>query len=131
VTDSNWEPKPSERVYYRSKLDGQRAYIVRKDGFEMLRLDRPSEEIYRKLNAEWVPDKRIYSANPHQVAKVAFIADRALCAVVGDFLESKQEWLNLREAERIRFMQLGPNVGGIRDKLFKAVMKTLKELTDG
>ena len=127
----DWEPKPSERVYYRSRLDGQRAYIVHHEGEECLRLDRPAEHVYRKLNADWAPDVQTYGASPHQVAKVAFIADRALCAITGDHVESKEEWINLPEKERIRFMEEGPDSGGIRDELFKAITRTLKEMTGG
>lgn len=127
----NWEPKPSERTYYRSRQDGQRAYLVKNEGKECLRLDRPSEAIYKPLGPDWIADSQHYVANAHQVAKVAFIADRALCPLVGDHIEAKVEWINLKEQERIRFMENGPEVGGIRDKLFKAVTRTLKELTGG
>ena len=112
-------------------MDGQRAYLVHHDGAECLRLDRPSEELYRKLGPEWSPDAQTYLASPHQVAKVAFIADRALCAITGDHLEAKEEWINLPEKERIRFMEDGPDSVGIRDKLFKAITRTLKEMTGG
>jgi hypothetical protein len=35
----------------------------------------------------------------------------------------------VKESERIRFMREGPDVGGVRDKLFTAIMKCLKELS--
>lgn len=129
MSSLDWEPKPSERTYYRSTLDGQRAYIVKVDGEEMLRLDRPGEEIYRKLNGEWKPDAQAYLASAHQIAKVAFIADCALCGVIGEHPQSKRDWLNVKEKERIRFMKEGPGVGGIRDELFAAITKCLKELS--
>ena len=93
---ADWEPKPSERTYYRSRTDGQRAYLVKRDGEECLRLDRPSEAIYKKLDANWVADVQHHVANAHQVAKVAFIADRALCHIVGAHQEAKEEWINLK-----------------------------------
>ncbi len=129
MSSIDWEPRPSERTYYRSNVDGQRAYIVQVDGVEMLRLDRPGEEIVRKLDQSWTADSQTYLASAHQVAKVAFIADCALCAVIGEHPESKRDWLNVKEKERIRFMKKGPDVGGIRDKLFASITKCLKELS--
>jgi hypothetical protein len=128
---TDWEPKPSERTYYRSRLDGQRAYLVKREGKECLRLDRPSEAIYHAINGDWVQDAQQHVANAHQVAKVAFIADRALCPIVGAHTEAKDEWINLKEQDRIKFMQDGPDTGDIRDDLFRAITKTLKELTGG
>lgn len=125
----HWEPKPSERTYYRSSADGQRAYIVRRNDEEVLRLDRPGEEIIRKLDSTWRPDAQTYLASPHQVAKVAFVADCALAAILGEHAASRREWINVKEQERIRFMKEGPDAGNIRDKLFTAITKCLKELS--
>lgn len=89
------------------------------------------EAIYQKLGPDWAPDVQKHSANPYQVAKVAFIADRALCSVIGEYIEAKDEWLNLKEDKRIDFMDNGPCDDGIRDELFKAISKCLRKLTDG
>lgn len=131
-SEIEWEPKPSDRTYFRSTLDAQRAYLVRTvSGEDMLRLDRPGQEILRKLDDTWKPDDQTYPITPHQAAKIAFIADCALCAVIGEPQLAKREWLSVKEQERIRFMREGPKVGGIRDKLFRHVMTCLKELTGG
>lgn len=128
----NWDPKPAERTYYRSRHDGQRAYLVRRDGVDQLRLDRPQEELLRKFtDAEWSPDDQTYPMTPHQAARVAFIADRALCGVIGAHTEARDEWLSQKERARIRFMERGPETGDIRDKLFGAIMGVLRELTNG
>jgi hypothetical protein len=130
----DWDPKPSERSYYRSREDGQRAYLVKRNGVDMLRLDRPMQELLVDLTKEsgkWLEDKQTYPVSAHQAAKIAFVADRALCSVLGERFEAKEEWINVKEKERIRFMEDGPDVGGIRDKLFLAIMKALKEVTGG
>jgi hypothetical protein len=130
----DWEPKPSERVYYRSKHDGQRAYLVKRNGVDMLRLDRPMEELLvdmAKDGGGWEKDSQSYPVSAHQAAKIAFVADRALCAVLGERFEAREDWINLHEKERIRFMEDGPDVDGPRDTLFLAIMGALKELTGG
>ena len=131
MSEVHWEPKPSERVYYRSSLDGQRAYVVRRNDQECLRLDRPGEELLRPKDATWRLDTQTYPLTRHQLAKVAWVADKALCACIGEHQESKKEWLNTPERERIRFMKDGPDEGNIRDQLYSAIMDSLKDLTGG
>lgn len=127
----DWDPKPSERTYYRSSLDGQRGYLVKRGGVECIRLDRPAQELIEKLDASWRLDSQAYPITPHRAAKIAFVADRELCGAIGKYTESKVDWLDLPEKQRIAFMEDGPGDDGIRDKLFQAVMGTLKELTGG
>ena len=75
---SDWDPTPDQRTYYRSAEDGQRAYLVKRNGKDMVRLDRPMEEILRPLDGSWRPDTQTYPFTAHQVAEVAFAADRAV-----------------------------------------------------
>lgn len=132
----NWDPNPSERTYYRSHKDGQRAYLVRRNGKDMLKLDRPMEEILHAFGpenaSEWRADVSIPPLSPHAIAAVAFAADRALCKATGVQLKAHQtEWLSMKEQARIDWMNDGPKDGGIRDDLYDAIMGTLKALTDG
>lgn len=137
--DSDWDPKPDERVYYRSSADGQRAYLVRRNGKDMLRLDRPMEEILHPVSkvdgavgGPWTPDVQIHPLTAHAVAKIAFVADRALCAAMGQPVLAKHaDWLSQKEQVRIDFMENGPDTGDVRDDLYDAIMGTLKKLTDG
>lgn len=132
MKDLDWDPKPSERVYYRSTHDGQRGYMVRRNGIEAIRLDRPMEELIRELNDGWKRDEESYPLNPHRLAKIAFVADRELAAAIGDRIEPRErEWIDLSERERIRFLNDGPDEGGIRDKLHLAIVECLKELAGG
>lgn len=125
----HWEPKPSERVYYRRNLDGQRAYVVRRNDEECLRLDRPGEELLSAKDNTWTVDSQSYPMTAHQAAKIAWVADKALCACVGEHQEAKKDWINTPEKERIRFMKEGPDEGNIRDQLYAAIMNCLKDLT--
>lgn len=126
----NWDPKPSERTYYRSREDGQRGYLVKRDGKDVVRLDRPMEEIIRPLD-KFDPDRQRGVMSAHAAGKIAFLADRALCSAIGDYQDSKVQWLDLSDKERIRFIKNGPDVGGFRDEFFRGVMGLLKDLTDG
>lgn len=128
----NWDPKPSERTYYRSREDGQRAYIVKRLGKDMLRLDRPMEEILHPIDGRWVPDVQHHPLTPFAVAKVAFVADVALRQAMGQHVKPQDaDWLSLKQEDRIQWMSEGPETGDIRDDLHDAIMGTLKGLVDG
>ncbi len=126
----HWDPKPNERKYYRSSFSGQRGYLVRRAGEDCIRLDRPMEEIISRLDGSWVLDAKLHVMSRHAAAKIAYIADQALCRATGEY-GSKKEWIDLHDKERIRFMKDGPDVGGFRDEFYKGVMGLLKDLTDG
>jgi len=126
----HWDPKPDERKYYRRSYDGQRGYLVRRSGKDCVRLDRPMEELISPLDGAWVLDAKLHVMSPHAAAKIAYIADQALCRATGEY-GSKKEWIDLGDKERIRFMKDGPDVGGFRDEFYKGIMGLLKDLTDG
>ena len=102
----NWDPTPDEKTFYRSTQDGQRGFLVRRGGKDKIRLDRPMEEIILPLSAQWVPDVQSHPLTAHAVAKIAFVADRALCEAMGRRLPGKDgDWLSLREQLRIKWME--------------------------
>jgi hypothetical protein len=126
------DPKPSDRVYYRSTEDGQRAYLVNRLGKDMMKLDRPMEEILRPFDGGWVPDAQQHPLTKHAVGKVAFDADVALRKAMGKHMKPQEtEWLSMKEQDRIKWMESGPASGDIRDDLYDAIMGTLLGLTDG
>lgn len=125
----DWDPKPHERTYYRSTTDGQRGYLVRRNGQDRIRLDRPMEDVHSDLSG-WVKDEQKHPLSPHAAAKIAFIADQALARAIGDYA-AKGEWIDLTDKERARFMADGPDAGNYRDDFHAGVMKLLGELTDG
>lgn len=104
---------------------------MKRDGKECIKLDRPTQDITVPLDGTWRLDNQSYPMTVHRAAKIAFVADRELCGAIGEYMASKVDWLDLREKERIAFMEDGPGDEGIRDKLFLAVMGVLKELTGG
>lgn len=126
---NNWDPKPSERSYYRSPVDNQRGYLVRRGGKDMIRLDRPMEEILYPVEG-WKSDRGAPAVNPNQLGYVTWAADQALCRVLGVAAGTK-EWIGLKEQERIKWMEEGPGDGGRRDDLFDAISGTLQGMKDG
>jgi hypothetical protein len=126
----DWDPKPSERKYYRSRQDGQRGYLVKREGQDVIRFDRPNEELLAPMGLDWMPDVQPHVLSPHAAAKIAYIADQALCRATGEYAP-KKEWIDLGDKERIRFMKDGPDVGGFRDEFHAGIVALLKDLTDG
>lgn len=128
----DWTPAHSERTYYRSRQDGQRGFMVRRDGKDMIRLDREMEEILHPMDMNvWKADVQIHPINAYQLAQVAFAADREFCRVTGRTMEGKREWLSLKEKERVKWLQDGPDTGDVRDDLHDAIVGTLKVMLDG
>lgn len=125
----SWDPEGSERTYYRSSEDGQRGYLVRmKDGRDMIRLDRPMEVILHKPSDQWKLDTQVYPISEVQIAQVAFVADRALCGALGKHRDAREDWLNLTDKARLKFMREGPCTGDVRDQLNDAIVGTLRGL---
>ncbi len=131
-SDLNWDPAPDQKTFYRSNQDGQRGYLVKRAGKDMIRLDRPMEEILHPVDGRWVADVQVHPLTAHAVAKVAFVADRALCEAMGTRLPAKDgDWLSQKEQARIKWMEEGPGTDDVREDLYDAIMSTLKGLTDG
>lgn len=124
-TPDHWDPKPDERILYRDKQTGDLGYLVRRNGQDRIRLDRPGQEIIRKLE-DFDEENEFRPYNLHQVAVLAFESDKHLARMQGNHGDSRREWMNLREEERIRFMQHGPKGGGLRGELWSAIMDVLK-----
>ena len=128
MTD-HWDPKPDERKYYRNSVDGQRGWLVQRNGKDCIRVDRPMEDLCVPMTG-WREDRQAHAMSPHAAAKIAYIADQALCAATGEYFP-KKEWIDLSDKERIRFMKDGPDVGGFRDEVYLGIKALLKDLTDG
>lgn len=124
----NWDPKPDERIYYRSATTGDLGWIVRRDGIDKIRLDRANQEIIRAFDeAAWIPDRDYKPFTLFQISHLAFEADKVLCRMVGLQKESKREFNMLPDKDRIEWMTNGPDTGGLRAELYEAIMGVLKE----
>lgn len=129
VTDT--DPPPGARIYYRHRMTGDRAYMVMREGVQHIRYDQPAMERVLKFNVgDWVPDREHVPLTRAAVARVAFVADRGLCAALGLHGESRVDWLNLSDQQRIDWMTYGPPDNNVhRMRLFRACMAALEPLT--
>jgi hypothetical protein len=134
--DEDYDPPAHERAYYRDKDTGDLGYIVRRGGTDVIRLDRPFQEIVATFTSSsgqplprWVPEVALKRLNDHQVGKVAFEADKQLCFSLGLHEEARKEWMNLTDKERIRFLNKGPKGDPLRRDLYQAIRALLARVT--
>ena len=119
------------RSYYRHRQDGNLGYLVQRQGRLYVRLDRPGDPAERPFHdAEWIAEEEVRPLTRMQVARVAFEADKMLCISFGLHKEGRAEWMNLRDDDRIAFMQEGPK-DPKRSELWSVIIETLRPLTKG
>ena len=124
----NWEPAPHERQWFRNVNSGERGYLVRTDGKDMIRLDRPTEtndKIYRP--SDWVSDVQERPLTAYQLARVRFEADKFLRYFTGNPQSLKDDWLNLTDEQRQLWIKRGPRKPERAD-LWKAIGVALEHL---
>lgn len=131
----DWDPKPAEREWWRNAQTGDRAYRVRRGGKDMVRLDRP-EELLQELTGDpdsgscgnWRRDEYGTVFVAEQVARVAFLADRGMCNVLGLHAESRLVWQDLPDKVRAAFIVNGPPKNGhpLRRRVYEAIVEAMK-----
>lgn len=100
---------PPARRWYRDKQTGQLGYMVERHGREMIKLDRPAQDLVEPFNAgKWEPISSDRPVSRAQVARIAFEADRALCRMLALHGEARKEWLSLSDKDRIAWVANGP-----------------------
>ena len=130
MSEPNWDPTPQERVWYRDATSGQLGWMVRRDGEDKIRLDRPLEEICLKyIPGAWKAQTEHRPLNPAEVAQVAFAADCRLSRAIGIVENSKKEWQSLDDDQRIAWMSTGPTKDPLRAELFRAITGALEKYT--
>lgn len=123
----NYEPQPNQRDWYSHTRTGDRGYLVRRDGVDYVKLDRPNEEILKRHNGEWHKDEEHRPMTTAQIAQVAYEADRKLCFFLGKHERARKEWVSLSDKERIAWMREGPKEPGPREELYVAIFASQRE----
>ena len=125
----HWDPPPPEREWYAHRRTGELGYIVRREGKEVIRMDRgPHVDDTRPFKPEiWRAEHSPKDKTRMQMAMVAWWADRELLRQEGRHQEARKDWLALSDRDRIGFMDDGPNDPKcpLRHVLWSAVMATL------
>ena len=130
TSNPNWDPLPNEREYVRSSRTGDRGYLVRREGKDVVRLDRPMQELLFPKGPEWVADEFGSLLLESQVAHICFAADRAICGAVGLHMESRKGWQDLSDAERLKFLGDGPpRTQVVRGVVYDAIKAAMKPYT--
>lgn len=131
IQKQDWDPRPSERVYFMHHLTGDRGYLVKRGGKEHIRFDRPGDEIVRPFRKdEWVPDLRVRPKVPSQIARVAWDADQSLTRIDGGAAR-RVDWMDLTNEQRLKFLRDGPTTTDeLRQNLFRVIMGALAPLTN-
>lgn len=125
------DPEPRDRVWYEHRQTGDRGWMVRRDGKDWIRLDRgPRVERLQPVNpAAWRQVNDYRPMTEHQLAQVAFEADRKLCFFLGQHERSRKEWESLSDKARIRYVKEGPG-GDHRQVLYDAIMGATEYMRD-
>ncbi len=138
MTD-HFDPEPGDRVYVRSSTTGNLGWMVRRDATDMVRLDRSAQEIVVPFSGEWQQVVEHRPCSHAQVVQVAYVADQALCKLLGMYEtdsksrdrltgpNARKEFRDLTDKQRIAWLNEGPTNPPIRQILYSAVMGVLSE----
>lgn len=128
MTQADRDPTPDRRTYYRNVATGDRGYMVQRHGADHIRFDRPGSDMTRLFKTdEWVLEKQSRQIPAHEVAQVAFAADRRLCRLLGKLQESRKDWIDLSDTERVRWVKEGPRVpaDSMRAQVWRAIVNAM------
>jgi len=123
---ADYEPDPHDRTYYRRARDDQLGWMIRRDGVDYIKLDRPSKETlepYRPNN--WIEDREHRTLTDIQRAQIAFAADVKLCSLLGEHDLARREWIMMSDAERRDWIEEGPSDRKERVDLWMAIMEKM------
>jgi hypothetical protein len=128
LTD-DWDPPIADREYFRHSSSGDRGYKVRRGGKEMIRLDRPMQEIILPLiESTWRPDEYGSKLLPMAAAMIAYAADREILRAHGRHAEARKTWQDLKDQERQKWLAQGPGKDPgcpLRQEIYRAISKAL------
>lgn len=128
MTEANSDPTPDRRVYYKNVATGDRGFMVRRHGADHIRYDRPGSDQTRLFHAdEWTLEQQSRRLPAHEIAQVAFAADRRVCRVLGKLQESRKDWIDLDNEERVRWVKEGPKVpaNSMRARVWRAIVNAM------
>ena len=123
----HYDPPPHERQYVRENMSGELGWLVRREGKDCVKMDRPNEDIYRPfLEGRWQPERPASNLSDSQIAMVAHAADAALCRFIGMHGVANRDWLALTDRQKARWRQEGPLSPDVRRNLYAAIQGVLK-----
>jgi hypothetical protein len=124
------DPTADRRTYYRNVATGERGYMVQRHGADHMKWDQPGHDRTQLFKADdWVLEAVSRQMAAHEVAQIAFEADRRFQRALGKLMDSRTEWVDLSNDERNRFIKEGPRCkpGSKRSRLWVAIVTVLTE----
>ncbi len=122
---------PKHKTWYRHGTTGDRGFMVNIDDMDMIQLDRPQEVVRRPFIAgEWNIETEHRPLTIAQVGEIAFMADKQLCQARGEHELARRDWHGLSDAQRIKWMNVGPKDDPLRADLWKATMGVIRHRAD-
>lgn len=120
--------KTPQRSYFRHVKTADRAYLVEVNGVQMIKLDRPQEDIVKPFVPEtWVPDGETRPLTRAQVAMCIKKFDQQLCHFLGHVKLARQNWEDMPEKERVQWIRgTGPEKPRIRQKAYRLLWGLLE-----
>lgn len=121
-----WDPAPQEREWFRQSSSGNLGWLVRREGTDRIKLDRTGEDIvvpYRQ--GEWIPENEHRPMTIAQVAEICFLADRRLITYTHN-PGLKKDWGDLKDEEKIEWMERGPKKDPMRAALYRAINDAMR-----
>lgn len=126
----NYDPKPESRTWYRSTLDGQLGYFVKRDGIAKIRLDRPHEILKPFNKQEWTACSDQRKLTPYHLGEITFEADRVLCRIYGKYSESGKTWSGMENKEKSKWISAGPSDDPARVQLYNAIKNAMGAISE-
>jgi hypothetical protein len=118
----NIDPPKHERCWFRHSISGDRGWLVKREGRDMIHLDRVADAVVPK-DASWEPDQQKIELTEYQVAQICWDADAKLGYLTGR--QKRKDWYLLTEEERTRFVRDGP-MGELRQRLWLAIKEAIE-----
>jgi hypothetical protein len=123
----DYDPPEHLRVWFRHAQTGDLGYIVKVGGEDMIRLDRPGQKLDRVFKPnDWIAEREARKMSRAQLTQIAFEADKKLCFFLGDHQRARQEWIGLRDEQRIAWIEQGPKTPRVRVELYRAIMAAME-----
>lgn len=121
------DPPPGKREYYIHLETGDRGYLVTRDGKPAIKWDRTMAKDTTHELHKWkkmVDEVPLFSL--HQIAMVAFVADKEICRSMGQVDIAQRQWVDLSEKQRRDWMADGPKAkSGPRRAVYNAIVKAM------
>lgn len=126
-TPDNWDPEPWRRIYVRHTRTADLGYMVRRDGKDLVRLDRTNQEVLQEYDERvWTPERAYRPVSHVQVVQVAFAADQLLLKSLGEHDKARKGWHELSEKQRKAWLEVGPKDPPKRAELYKVIVECLE-----